>query len=88
MVHRYRNHGKSAFILQLQQLKALKRVKWAIFEPGTSLPSTFTGGGPASGKVGKSIDKEFGMTDYEMEMAYEFINNHFFYIYPERVPYP
>lgn len=84
VVHGYGNHGKSAFMLQLQLIKSVKEgKKWAIFSP-ENFPTEHFYKDILQAKVGKSIDKEFGMTDYEMETAYEFINNHFFYIYPEK----
>lgn len=81
----YGNQGKTSMLLQLLLFQSVfKNYKWAIFNPENS-PADFFYQDVAESYAGKQFDKHFpgSATDEEREKAKEFVNNHFFYIYPK-----
>jgi len=81
----YGNHGKSTFLYQLLLLRALNNgEKFAIFSP-ENMPADFFYNDLIHTLIGKStiLQHSNRMTQLEYEKAMEFINEHFFLIYPE-----
>lgn len=76
------NHGKSPFVLQIMLLLSIRHGwKWGIFSPEHQ---------PISMYLVKIIETICGkmsrtgrITDYELELAHDFIKKHFFFIAPE-----
>lgn len=85
IIHGYGNVGKTACALSLMLLKSIFcNYKWAIFNPENS-PADFFYQDILEMFIGKPLDKKFPncATDEEREAGKEFINEHFFYIYPK-----
>ena len=80
------NSGKTEFILQLMLLKSVNEGwKWGIFSP-ENYPADEFYDTLIHAYIGKTTDpywKQDQMTLQEYEKGYKFINEHFFYIYPE-----
>lgn len=76
----YGNHGKTTFAIQLMMVKSMyDGWKWGIFSPENY---------PANDFFDDMIEMYNGkflsqMTDEEYVAACEFLNEHFFYVYPE-----
>lgn len=81
------NAGKTEFSLHLMLLKSiLCGWKWGIFSP-ENYPEDEFYDTLIHGYIGKTTDPYFGdlqMSFDEYERGYNFIKEHFFYIYPER----
>jgi len=85
VIHGYGNHGKSVMALQLMLMKSVFcGYKWAIFNPENS-PADFFYQDIAEMYAGKPFDTTHPncCTDEEREKAKEFINEHFYYVYPK-----
>lgn len=85
VVHGYGNHGKSTMSFQLMLFKSVfEGKKWCIFNPENS-PADYFYQDIAEMYVGKQFDKTTynPATDEEIEKAIDFVNGHFFYIFPE-----
>ena len=85
VVSGFGNHGKSTMILQLMLIKSIfNNYKWVIFNPENS-PADFFYQDILEMYLGKPLDKQFPncATDEEREKGKEFVNEHFFYIYPK-----
>ena len=85
IVQGFGNHGKSFLTLQLMLLKSIFcDYKWAVFNPENS-PADFFYQDLVEMYLGKPLDKSFPncATDEEREKGKEFVNEHFFYIYPK-----
>ncbi|WP_128545109.1 BT4734/BF3469 family protein [Larkinella soli] len=81
----YPNSGKSEFMLQMALFKSLfDGWKWAVFSP-ESYPEKDFYNGLIHAMVGKSVDIGYNnrMSDQQYAEAANFIQDHFFYIYPE-----
>lgn len=81
----YGNQGKTTWVIQLMLAKSIyDGWRWAVFCPENYPPSDFFDD-MAEMYVGKSINKNFEghMTKEEYNEALRFINDHFFFIYPE-----
>jgi len=90
LMHGIGNHGKSALMLQLLLVKAVKdNYKYGVFSP-ENMPAEEFYKDLIHSYVGKSTEKhhENQMNMMELERAMEFINDHFFLIYPEDTPSP
>lgn len=80
------NYGKSTFINQLCVLKSINEdARWGIFSPEQN-PPTYFYNDLIQIYTGKSTDgKSYNsLTELEYIKAMEFIDKHFFYIYPEK----
>lgn len=76
----YGNHGKSFFVLQLMLTKSIyDGWKWGIFSPENWPADDFLDD-LVEMYVGKWISN---MSEQEYVGALEFLNHHFFYVYPE-----
>jgi twinkle protein len=76
----YANHGKTTFVLQLMLTKSVNDGwKWAIFSP-ENYPANDFFDDLVEMYIGKWLD---GMSEEEYSEACHFINDHFFYVYPE-----
>lgn len=76
----YANYGKTTFVIQLMLIKSIyDGWKWAIFSP-ENYPANDFYDDIVEMYVGKWI---VSMTEDEYIEACEFINEHFFYVYPE-----
>lgn len=76
----YANYGKTTFAIQLMLTKSIfDDWKWAIFSP-ENYPANDFYDDIVEMYVGKWLDK---MTEKEYVDACYFINNHFFYVYPD-----
>jgi twinkle protein len=82
----YRNHGKTELMLQLMLVKSVfDGWKWAIYSP-ENYPCDELFDSLIHAYVGKGTDPAFPrnkMTEEEYKAGMDFINNHFFAIYPE-----
>jgi len=81
------NHGKSTFIEQLDLVQSVKKgYKWVVFSP-ESYPTHNYYRNILQAYVGKSVSKTHtnAMTDAEMREGFDFVNKHFFYVFPEKV---
>jgi len=81
----YGNAGKSTFITQLDLIKAKKDgKKYCVFSP-ENYPTEHYYKDIVQMYVGKSVEKGRynSMSDLELEEAYDFVNEHFFYVYPK-----
>lgn len=79
------NVGKSTFITQLDLIQAKKTgKKFAVFSP-ENYPTEHYYKDIVQMYVGKTVEKgrSNSMSDLELEEAYDFVNEHFFYIYPK-----
>ena len=79
------NAGKSTIALQLMLMKSIFfNYKWAVFNPENS-PADFFYQDVAEMFAGKPFDLKHPncATDEERETAKNFVNDHFFYIYPK-----
>jgi twinkle protein len=85
------NHGKSAFVNQLALIKTIREgTKWAVFSPEQNPPDYFYNDLIHS-LVGKNTEPYYQnqMSMDEYEKAMNFIQGHFFYVYPkEESPTP
>lgn len=80
------NHGKSTLMLQLMLAKSMKeRTKWAIFSPEQNPPDEFYLD-LAHTMLGKSTFGDYlnKCTEDELDSALDFLQSHFFFIYPEK----
>jgi hypothetical protein len=76
----YGNHGKTTFFLQMALIKSIyDGWKWGIFSPENFPPDDFYDD-LVEMYVGKWIQH---MSEEEYSSAIIFINDHFFYVYPE-----
>lgn len=76
----YGNHGKSFFVLQLMLTKSIyDGWKWAIFSP-ENYPANDFFDDLVEMYVGKWLDN---MSEGEYTGALNFLNRHFFYVYPD-----
>jgi len=76
----YGNHGKTTLFLQLALTKSIHDGwKWAIFSPENYPPNDFYDD-LVEMYCGKWLDK---LTEAEYVEALDFLNNHFFYVYPD-----
>lgn len=85
VLHGYGNVGKSTFETQIQMNKAVKDGhKWAVFSP-ENYPTEHFYKDLSQMYIGKSINEKAknAMSDLELEEAYDFVNDHFYYIYPK-----
>jgi hypothetical protein len=85
VLHGYGNIGKSTFGTHLNLIKTVREgVKWVYFSP-ESYPTEYFYKSIMQQYLGKSIDRtsDNAMSDIEFEEAYQFVNDHFFVIYPE-----
>lgn len=81
----YPNSGKTTFWLQMMLIKSIyDGWKWAVFCP-ENYPAEDFFDDLAEMYVGKHVDDSRGnkMTEIEYVAAIEFLQEHFFYIYPE-----
>jgi twinkle protein len=83
------NSGKTEVMLELMLLKSVNEgTKWAIYSPENYPPGEFFDN-LIHKLVGKTTDpywKEQQMSMAEYERSMDFINAHFFYVYPEDAP--
>lgn len=84
VLHGMGNHGKSTIMFQLLLLRAIYNgEKFAIFSP-EQYPATDFYNDLAEMYTGKDVEPSKNqMTQDELYDAYTFINNHFFFVYPE-----
>lgn len=85
VIHGFGNHGKSVMALQLMLIKSVFcDYKWAVFNPENS-PADFFYQDIAEMYAGKPFDTTHPncCTEEERNKAKDFINEHFFYIYPK-----
>lgn len=76
----YANAGKTFFLLQLMLTKSMyDGWKWAVFSP-ENYPANDFFDDMIEMYNGKGLDQ---MTDEEYVQACEFLNDHFFYVYPD-----
>lgn len=76
----YATYGKTTFLIQLMLIKSIyDGWKWAIFSP-ENYPANDFYDDIVEMYVGKWLTK---MTEKEYVEACDFINNHFFYVYPD-----
>lgn len=76
----YGNHGKTTFAIQLMMVKSLyDGWKWGIFSP-ENYPANDFFDDMIEMYHGKSLSE---LKDEEYVQACEFLNDHFFYVYPE-----
>lgn len=83
----YPNSGKTQFWLQMMLIKSMyEGWKWAVFCP-ENYPAEDFFDDLAEMYVGKHVDDRANnkMSEAEYIAAIEFLNEHFFYIYPEEV---
>ena len=88
LFHGIANHGKSTFLMNMVLLKSIKDdYKWAVFSPEQNPPTDFYNDLIHS-YIGESTEPyhENQMSGTDYEIGIEFINEHFFYIYPEDKP--
>lgn len=82
----YENEGKSTFLEQLCVIKsAFEGWKWIVFSPENTPIGDFYDN-LIEMFIGKSADpfyKSWQMSFEEYKLAYQFVNDHFFVIYPE-----
>jgi twinkle protein len=82
----YAHQGKTSFFNQLMVAKSVvEGWKWAIFCP-ENYPATNYYNGLIMTYIGKEIhpkNENYKMTEREYELGLKFIEEHFFYIYPE-----
>ena len=79
------NHGKSTLMLQLMLIKSMKeRAKWAVFSPEQNPPDEFYLD-LAHTMLGKSTFGDYSnkCTEDELDSALDFLQSHFFFIYPQ-----
>jgi twinkle protein len=83
------NSGKTEIMLELMLLKSVNEgTKWAIYSPENYPPGEFFDN-LIHKLVGKTTDpywKEYQMSLEEYDKGMDFINEHFFYVYPEEAP--
>jgi twinkle protein len=83
----YQNEGKTTFLLQASMLKAYwEGWKFAVFSP-ENMPISEFYDDLIETFIGKPVDPGFGkmqMTMTEYKEGFEFVNKHFFVIYPEQ----
>ena len=85
LLHGIPNHGKSKFLKQLLLIKSLKEnIKWAIFTP-EEYPPTYFYSDLAHTLVGENISNRYNnqCPKEKYVEALKFVEEHFFYIYPE-----
>lgn len=90
LMHGIGNHGKSAMLMQLLLIKAIKdNYKYGVFSP-ENMPAEEFYKDLIHSYIGKSTEKHHDnqMTKLELEKAMDFVNDHFFLIYPEKMPTP
>jgi twinkle protein len=76
----YANYGKTTFLMQLMLIKSMyDGWKWAIFSP-ENYPANDFYDDIVEMYTGKWLTK---MTEEEYTIACDFINKHFFYVYPD-----
>lgn len=79
------NHGKTTMMLQLCLIKSLKEgAKWGIFSPEQNPPIDFYKD-LIHTYIGKSTERYHSnqMTDAEYDKGMDFINEHFYFVYPK-----
>lgn len=80
------NSGKTEFALQLMLMKSVfDGWKWGIFSP-ENYPADEFFDSLIHSYIGKSVDpyyRDFQMSLEEYENGKRFVNNHFFYVYPQ-----
>lgn len=77
--------GKTTFMVQLDLIQSLLRgVKWCVFSP-ENFPADEFYDTVIEQLTGKSTDSRFSnyISEEEYEAAMKFVNDHFFYIYPQ-----
>jgi twinkle protein len=81
------NHGKTTLMLQLMLIKSIcEGDKWGVFSPENFPPNEFYDE-LIQTYIGKPTDPIFGakqMSQQEYEQGMDFINEHFYYLYPEK----
>lgn len=85
VIHGYGNTGKSTYISYMDLIQAkMTGKKFAVFSP-ENYPTEHYYKDLVQMYVGKAVDKNHKnpMSDIELEEAYDFVNEHFFYIYPK-----
>jgi hypothetical protein len=90
LMHGIGNHGKSAMMLQLLLVKAVKdNYKYGVFCP-ENMPVEEFYKDLIHSYIGKSTEKHHSnqMSLDELKRGMEFIDDHFFLIYPEQMPTP
>lgn len=81
-IHGFGNHGKSSMALQLMLLKSVfDGRKWAIFSPENN-PADFFYQDISEMYYGGVFDQS--TPKEEIKRCNDFVNDHFFYIYPEK----
>ncbi len=84
------NHGKSQFVLQLMLIKSVnEKTKWAVFSPEGYPPNDFYED-LCHSYLGRQIGDWVinGPSMIEYKRAFDFIREHFFYIYPDTIHTP
>jgi hypothetical protein len=79
------NHGKTTLMLQLCLIRSVKEgLKWGIFSPEQNPPIDFYKD-LIHTYIGKSTEKYHynQMTPEEYERGMDFVNEHFFFVYPK-----
>jgi len=82
----YPNHGKSEFTIELALIKSkYDGDKWAVFSSESYPPKRFYKN-LIEKYTGKSLNNRFDnfVSDNELKSAMEFINDHIFFVYPEK----
>ena len=85
LMHGIGNHGKSQMLMQLLLVKALKDgYKYGVFSP-ENMPVEEFYKDIIHAYVGKSTERHHSnqMSREELDVAMDFVNDHFFLIYPE-----
>ena len=85
LFHGIPNHGKSKIVKQMCMIKSIKEgTKWAVFSP-EEFPPTYFYSDLAHTWIGKNVDKKYRQraSKEEYNEALDFIEKHFFFIYPE-----
>lgn len=79
------NHGKSTKLMQLCLIRSLKEgLKWGVFGPENYPPEDFYMD-LMHMMAGQTVDPRYRnqMSEETLHRTEDFINNHFFYVYPE-----
>jgi len=90
LMHGIGNHGKSALLMHMLLMKAVKdNYKYGVFSP-ENMPAEEFYKDLIHSYIGKSTEKHHSnqMDLAELEKGIEFVNDHFFLIYPEDTPTP
>jgi replicative DNA helicase len=85
VMHGYGNHGKSAFMNQLIQVKAMKEdQRWCYFSPEQYPPTDFYFDFIQTYQGQTVMKGTYQMTEDKYNEAADWVKDHIYYIYPEK----